>query len=229
LSDAHFVMEQNVRARAGLLFQFNGTAGIWRRAAILDAGGWSDDSLSEDMDLTVRAGIAGWHGIFVMEPPVGGLVPERVKHWRVQQRRWASGFAQVARKLLAAIAGTNWPLPKKLGAAFLILYQAAFPLVVLTLITLLAEWALRGSLPFLLQWLSGIAILLILLVVLGMTLLPYMALKRGSLLRYAFTVITLPPLLAYLSLTNTGPMITAFFGHRESFKRTPKPRPNAAD
>ena len=222
LADAHFVMEQGVRARAGLLFQFNGTGGIWRRAAIEAAGGWSDDSLSEDLDLTVRAEIAGWHGVFVMEPPVGGLVPERIAHWRVQQRRWASGFAKVARKLLLAIARSDWPLPKKIGAAFLILYQAAFPLLTVALVTLLLLWALRGALPFAIQWLAEIVVVLSLLVAVGMTLLPYLRLRRGNLARYALTIITLPPLLAYLSLTNSWPMITAFFGHRESFKRTPK-------
>ena len=116
LSDAHFVMEQNVRARAGLLFQFNGTAGILRRAAIAAAGGWSDDSLSEDLDLTVRMEMAGWHGVFVMQPPVQGLVPERMDDWRVQQRRWASGFAQVARKLLVAIAHADWGLAQETRA-----------------------------------------------------------------------------------------------------------------
>ena len=113
MSDAHFVMEQDVRARACLLFQFNGTAGVLRREAVLAAGGWSDDSLAEDLDLVVRMEIAGWHGVFVMQPPVLALAPESVHDWRVQQRRWASGFAQVARKLLAAIARANWTLPEE--------------------------------------------------------------------------------------------------------------------
>ena len=223
LSDAHFVMEQNVRARAGLLFQFNGTAGILRRAAIAAASGWSDDSLAEDLDLTVRMEMAGWHGVFVMQPPVGGLVPERMNDWRVQQRRWASGFAQVARKLLAAIAGSDWPAPKKLSAAFLILYQAAFPLVVTGLAAVLIEWAIGGTLPVLVRLLAAIVALLIVLVLLGMTLLPYLALRRGGLLAYAGTVASLPLLLIYLSFANTLPMVAAFFGRRESFKRTPKP------
>ena len=73
LLDAHFAMEQATRYRAGWLFQFNGTGGIWRRAAIVSGGGWSAESLCEDLDLTVRTGLAGWHGIFLMEPAVPGL------------------------------------------------------------------------------------------------------------------------------------------------------------
>ena len=222
MSDAHFVMEQDVRASAGLLFQFNGTAGVLRREAVQASGGWSDDSLAEDLDLVVRLEIAGWHGIFVMQPPVTALVPERIDDWRVQQRRWASGFAQVARKLLAAIAHTDWKPAKKWSAFFLILYQGAFALVTVALAGLLLEWLARGTLPLFAQCLGSIILVLCVMVAIGMTLPPYLALKRGGVLRYAATLLTLPPLLLYLSLANSLPMVAAFFGRRESFKRTPK-------
>jgi cellulose synthase/poly-beta-1,6-N-acetylglucosamine synthase-like glycosyltransferase len=222
MSDAHFVMEQDVRARAGLLFQFNGTAGVLRREAVLAARGWSDDSLAEDLDLVVRMEIAGWHGVFVMQPPVTALVPERIDDWRVQQRRWASGFAQVARKLLAAIARADWSAPRKISAMFLILYQGAFALVALALVGVLLEWALRGTLPEIAHFLSGVILVLCAVVAVGMTLPPYLVLRRGGLPRYFLTLITVPPLLLYLSLANSLPMLTAFFGRRESFKRTPK-------
>ena len=223
LFDSHFVMEQNVRARAGLLFQFNGTAGAWRRSAIDQSGGWSDATLTEDLDLTVRAEAAGWHGVFVMEPPVGGLVPERLHHWRVQQRRWASGFMQNMGTLLARIARTNWGPGKKLAAAFLILYQCAFVLVSILLLAMAAEWALHGHLPALSQYLLAAIALLIPLICVGMTLPPFLALKRGGLMQYVLTVVTLPPLFLYLSAANSLPMIAALLGSRESFKRTPKP------
>ena len=222
LSDAHFVMEQDVRARAGLLFQFNGTGGVLRREAVLASGGWSDDSLAEDLDLVVRMEIAGWHGVFVMQPPVAALVPERIRDWRVQQRRWASGFAQVARKLLAAIAHADWNAPKKISAIFLILYQGAFALVTVLVVGLLLEWVARGGLPVFAEFLGGIVLVLCAAVAIGMTLPPYLVLKRGGLARYVGIVLTMPPLLLYLSLANTMPMIAAFFGRRESFKRTPK-------
>ena len=222
MSDAHFVMEQDVRARAGLLFQFNGTAGVLRREAVRASGGWSDDSLAEDLDLVVRMAITGWHGVFVMQPAVAALVPERITDWRVQQRRWASGFAQVARKLLAAIAHADWSLSRKVSAIFLILYQGAFALVTVVIAGLLLEWLARGSLPLFAQCLGGIVLILSIAVAVGMTLPPFVVLKRGNFMRYAGTLLTVPPLLLYLSLANTMPMIAAFFGRRESFKRTPK-------
>ena len=121
LLDAHFAMEQATRYRAGWLFQFNGTGGIWRRAAIVSGGGWSAESLCEDLDLTVRTGLAGWHGIFLMEPAVPELVPDRVRHWRVQQRRWSNGFVQVARKLIRPVWSAAWPLSRKVSATALIM------------------------------------------------------------------------------------------------------------
>lgn len=223
LFDSHFVMEQGVRARAGMLFQFNGTGGVWRRRAIEDAGGWTADSLCEDLDLTIRAALAGWKGLFSMHPPVSGLVPDRMRHWRVQQRRWASGFAQIARKLIGAISRSSWSIPKKFQAGFLILYQAALPVIAIAAVALLSDVILRGgSLPPVGALLATVLIL-ILPVSVGMTLPPYLELKRGGFVRYLLGVSALPPLIVYLSLANARPIIAAFFGRREVFKRTPKP------
>lgn len=227
LFDSHFVMEQGVRARAGMLFQFNGTGGIWRRQAIDEAGGWTADSLCEDLDLTIRAALAGWKGIFAMHPAVTGLVPDRVRHWRVQQRRWATGFAQIARKLGRPIWHSPWSLGSKLQAAFLILYQAALPVIAVATVALLADTMLRwGSAPPV----GGLLLVILILffpVAVGMTLPPYLELKRGTFGRYLLTLCALPPLILYLSLANGRPIIAAFFGRGEVFKRTPKPVPGA--
>jgi cellulose synthase/poly-beta-1,6-N-acetylglucosamine synthase-like glycosyltransferase len=225
LFDSHFIMEQGVRARAGMLFQFNGTGGIWRRRAIDEAGGWTADSLCEDLDLTIRAALAGWNGMFAMHPAVSGLVPDRVRHWRVQQRRWATGFAQIARKLGRPIWRSHWSLGSKLQAAFLILYQAALPVIALAFVALMADLALRwGSVPPV-----GSLLLIILIlffpVAVGMTLPPYLELRRGGLGRYFLVLSSLPPLILYLSLANARPIVAAFFGRGEVFKRTPKPVP----
>ena len=79
----------------------------------------------------MRAEIAGWHGLFAMDPPVPGLVPEKVSHWQVQQRRWSNGFVQVARKLFGEVWMANWPWWRKLSASFLILIQMFYPCVAL--------------------------------------------------------------------------------------------------
>jgi cellulose synthase/poly-beta-1,6-N-acetylglucosamine synthase-like glycosyltransferase len=226
LFDAHFVMEQGVRANAGLHFQFNGTAAVWRRRAIEDAGGWSGDSLCEDLDLTIRAGLAGWHGVLAMNPVVPGLVPEQIEHWRIQQRRWAMGFAQIARKLWAVIWTSHWSLAERISAGFVLLYQAFMPMTVVAIVAGLADLALRsGHLPPLVLLLAAIIGLIVPTLALSMTLPPYIELRRGSLARYFATVIALPPLIAYLAFCTVDPILAGMFGRNDDFHRTPKEEP----
>ena len=220
--DAHFVVEQAGRYRGGWLFQFNGTGGVWRRQAIKEAGGWSSDSLVEDLDLTIRVALAGWRGLFVMDPGIPGLVPERVSHWRVQQRRWSTGFVQVARKLLATIWGAPWSFGFKLSASFLIFVQVFYPCAAIGIVSLIAGVILRGG--DIRPYVPVLALIgvLVAVIALGMTLLPYVTLKRGPLWRYAATVVLLPPAMIFIALSNAPSILKTVFGARESFKRTPK-------
>ena len=220
--DAHFMVEQAGRYRGGWLFQFNGTGGVWRREAITEAGGWSSDSIVEDLDLTIRVALAGWHGLFMMEPGIPGLVPERISHWRVQQRRWSTGFIEVARKLLPKIWEAPWTPGFKLSAAFLIFVQAFYPCLAIGLVASACGTALRGGdlSPYYPE--LGIVCSTALVIVLGMTLLPYVALKRGPLWRYFTTAILLPPAMIFISLSNAPSILKTAFGRTESFKRTPK-------
>ncbi len=220
--DAHFVIEQAARFRGGWLFQFNGTGGIWRRDAIAEAGGWSSDSIVEDLDLTVRVGLAGWHGLFAMEPGIPGLVPDRIAHWRVQQRRWSTGFVEVARKLVPTIWNAPWSFGYKLSAMFLIFVQLFYPCAALGFVSLFVCIALRhGNYDPYLPPLILISSLII-IIVSGMTLLPYIVLKRGSLWRYLSTVIMVAPAMLFLSLSNAPSILTTAVGRSEGFKRTPK-------
>ena len=223
--DAHFVIEQATRFRAGWLFQFNGTGGVWRRAAIEAAGGWSGDSLCEDLDLTIRAEIAGWHGLFAMEPAVPGLVPEKVSHWQVQQRRWSNGFVQVARKLLNAVWTAEWPLWRKFSASFLILIQTFYPCVALACLSLVLCVVIRGGdlAPYM-PLVATIAAL-ILFIGIGMTFVPYVILRRGAFGRYLATLASLIPLMIYVSMSNAPSILKTVFGASETWKRTPKTRP----
>jgi cellulose synthase/poly-beta-1,6-N-acetylglucosamine synthase-like glycosyltransferase len=220
--DAHFVVEQAGRYRGNWLFQFNGTGGVWRRAAIAEAGGWSSDSLVEDLDLTIRVALAGWRGLFLMEPAIPGLVPDRVSHWRVQQRRWSTGFVQVARKLLRTIWRAPWRFDFKLSASFLIFVQAFYPCVAIGIVSLVACVSLRGG--DVTPYVAPLTLIgtLIVIIALGMTLLPYVTLKRGPLWRYIATVVLLPPAMIFISLSNAPSILRTIFGRQESFKRTPK-------
>ena len=101
--DAHFAVEQPARAHGDLVFGFNGTAGIWRRACIEDAGGWEGDTLTEDLDLAVRARMAGWRLRYAEDVAVPSEIPADLGGIRTQQFRWMKGGAQVARKLLTAV------------------------------------------------------------------------------------------------------------------------------
>ena len=220
--DAHFTVEQAGRYRAGWLFQFNGTGGLWRREAIREAGGWSSDSLVEDLDLTIRVALAGWRGLYLGEPAVPGLVPERVGHWRVQQRRWSTGFVEVARKLLRQIWGAPWRFGYKLSASFLIFVQAFYPCAAIGVVSLVLCLALRGGdvRPYI-PALTLVATL-VMLVALGMTLVPYVSLRRGPVWRYFATVVLLPPAMVFVAFSNAPSILRTLVGRRESFKRTPK-------
>ena len=98
--DGHFVMEHGARSLSGLFFNFNGTAGIWRKSCIREAGGWQHDTLTEDLDLSYRAQLAGWKFVYLNNETAPAEVPVTVNGWKAQQFRWAKGSVQTAKKLL---------------------------------------------------------------------------------------------------------------------------------
>jgi cellulose synthase/poly-beta-1,6-N-acetylglucosamine synthase-like glycosyltransferase len=222
LLDAHFLVEQQTRARAGWLFQFNGTGGIWRRAGIESAGGWSAYSITEDLDLAIRAKLTGWHGIFVAEPPIPGQVPDTMRNWRRQQRRWSNGFVQVAQRSLGPLLRAPWPFWEKVSALSLMTMQACFPALAIGIVAAVIGTLLRGLniRPYLPQ--IAITDLLTIVLTLAITLPPYIVLKRGPISRYVVTILLLPFLIIYLAGANAPKMIQTWRGRTEMFKRTPK-------
>jgi cellulose synthase/poly-beta-1,6-N-acetylglucosamine synthase-like glycosyltransferase len=113
LLDAHFAVEQEGRIRAELPISFNGTAGVWRREAIDNGGGWTGDTLTEDLDLSIRCALKGWRSALVPDLEVPGELPETAAGWRAQQARWTKGHAQCAKKLLPKIWTSELPLARK--------------------------------------------------------------------------------------------------------------------
>jgi cellulose synthase/poly-beta-1,6-N-acetylglucosamine synthase-like glycosyltransferase len=221
IQDGHYLVEQRTRANAGWLFQFNGTGGIWRRATIEDVGGWSDYSLCEDLDLTVRSALAGWRGLFLVEPPIPGQVPEGIRDFRRQQRRWSNGFVQVAQKTIEPIWRAPWTLMQRVMAIALIVHQIFFPVAAIGLIAFVVGALLHGSIePY-----SGMLKLVAVMtagVVVGFTAPGYFALKRGSVGDYVKTMASVPPLMIYLAFANGAKILQTLRGRKSTFKRTPK-------
>ena len=118
LLDAHFVLEHGGRNRAGCFFNFNGTAGIWRREAIVSAGGWQHDTLTEDLDLSYRAQLKGWRFVFLPDLVAPAEVPVEMNSFKSQQHRWAKGSIQTCLKLMPRILRSNQPLGVKAEAFF---------------------------------------------------------------------------------------------------------------
>ncbi len=116
LLDGHFLVEQRGRARGRLFFNFNGTAGLWRREALEEAGGWSADTLTEDLDISYRAQMAGWRFHMRDDLGVAAELPSSPGALLVQQRRWAEGGTQTARKLLPRLLAGPFPTRVKVEA-----------------------------------------------------------------------------------------------------------------
>ncbi|HYE15489.1 MAG TPA: glycosyltransferase [Pyrinomonadaceae bacterium] len=132
LLDGHFVVEQTVRNRTGGFFNFNGTAGVWRRRAIELSGGWQHDTLTEDTDLSFRAQLMGWRFVYLLDEDAPSEVPVEMNAFKAQQRRWAKGVTEVAVKLYPRILRARLPARVKLEMFFRLTGNISYPLMILT-------------------------------------------------------------------------------------------------
>jgi cellulose synthase/poly-beta-1,6-N-acetylglucosamine synthase-like glycosyltransferase len=135
--DGHHLIENRVRHAAGWFFNFAGTGGIWRKAAIADAGGWQHDTLTEDLDLSYRAQLLGWKFVYREDVVTPAELPEDVSAFRAQQFRWAVGTVQTQRKLLRRVLGAPLPLSARIEAFFHLTPHFAYPLTMLLSVILL--------------------------------------------------------------------------------------------
>ncbi|HJK91446.1 MAG TPA: glycosyltransferase family 2 protein [Polyangiaceae bacterium LLY-WYZ-15_(1-7)] len=135
--DGHFVIEHIARNRSGRFFNFNGTAGIWRKETIEDAGGWEHDTVTEDMDLSFRAQLKGWRFVYVPDALAPAELPCEMNSFKTQQFRWAKGSAQTTKKLLWTVLKADIPFKVKLEVIFHLTNNFAYLfLVVLALLQL---------------------------------------------------------------------------------------------
>ena len=135
--DGHHMVENRARFGAGNMFNFSGTGGAWRRQAIQDAGGWEHDTLTEDLDLSYRAQLAGWRFVYRGDVLTPAELPEDMSSFRAQQYRWAKGTVQTARKLLVRVAKSELTFAQRLEACFHMLPHMAYPMMVLLTLLLL--------------------------------------------------------------------------------------------
>jgi cellulose synthase/poly-beta-1,6-N-acetylglucosamine synthase-like glycosyltransferase len=141
--DGHFVLEHGARNRWGCFFNFNGTAGIWRRTTIEDAGGWQHDTLTEDLDLSYRAQLKGWRFVFLEDVVAPAELPVEMNGFKSQQHRWAKGSIQNCRKLLPRVLASDLPFKVKLEAFMHLTANFNYPLMVVLCILMFPAMYVR--------------------------------------------------------------------------------------
>jgi cellulose synthase/poly-beta-1,6-N-acetylglucosamine synthase-like glycosyltransferase len=226
--DAHFTIEQQARSSSGLFVGFNGTAGVWRRAAIEDAGGWSADSLTEDLDLSFRAQLAGWRVSYVDGLEAPSELPESFDAIRSQQHRWMKGGAQVGRKLLAAVWAAELPRRVRLQASAQLLGSSVFVAVVGLCVLAPLVAPLHVVEPTLVNWTIGPSTLalnlcLVVFAALYLTTCVRRAGKvREGVLRFVWDFPIFMTLSIGMCLHNAAAALEGWRGLQSGFVRTPK-------
>ena len=220
--DAHFGVEQPARSMTGLPLPFNGTCGIWRRAAIDDAGGWKADTLTEDLDLSLRAHLKGWRARYLSDITVPGELPSSIAAWRVQQFRWTKGFAQVACKLLPTVWRSTLPRKTKVVVTLQLLQCLFYPLGALAMVNTLMFLSIGFDQPVALTVLGVVSTVLGISGTAAFLISGRCAVRRERLGQAAMDILATMALNAGLSLSNSVGVIEAFLGRRSGFVRTPK-------
>jgi len=221
--DGHFAIEQTARSANHLFLNFNGTAGIWRRTCIEEAGGWQADTLTEDLDLSYRAQLRGWHIEYVPHVVVPAELPDTYSAFKSQQFRWAKGSIQTALKLLPQVLASDWPVLAKLQSFFHLCNYLAHPLMLtLALLALPGLLFIGGELHLLSLALLAIPLLF---ATAGPTVLYTVSQRHLYPDDWIKRVLLLPALMLVgfgICLSNTRAVLEAVFGVKSGFVRTPK-------
>jgi cellulose synthase/poly-beta-1,6-N-acetylglucosamine synthase-like glycosyltransferase len=220
--DGHFWVEQAARCWSGLFMNFNGTAGIWRRTAIEDAGGWQADTLTEDLDLSYRAQLKGWRMKFLPQVVCPAEVPVQLTGARSQQHRWAKGSIQTARKLVPKVLKTDLPLFTKYQAVFHLTNYMVHPLM---LLVVLSAPVLLQSERFLTAREHLLAVAAFFSVATFGPTGMYLYAQRDLYPDWTRRLWAFPALLVFgtgIALNNTKAILEALFNVRGAFIRTPK-------
>ncbi len=220
--DGHFVVEQTTRNRTGGFFNFNGTAGIWRRSAIAMSGGWQHDTLTEDTDLSFRAQLMGWKFVYLLDEDAPAEIPVEINAFKAQQRRWAKGVMQVGIKLYPRIWRSRLPVRVRLEMFFRLTGNISYPLMIVASFLQFPLLLVRYNQPFYhlmvldlpLLFFSSISVFLF-----YGTAVWYLDEKRTPRLLHLPLVMGLG---IGLAISNARAVLEALFGIKSEFVRTPK-------
>ena len=225
LLDGHFVLEHGGRSRAGVFFNFNGTAGMWQRSAIEEAGGWQHDTLTEDTDLSYRAQLKGWKFKYLQDVECPAELPIEMTAFKTQQARWAKGLIQTSKKILPRVLRSDAPFHTKLEAWYHLTANLSYPLMIVLSVLLMPAMIIRS-------WQGWVQMLLIdfpLFMASTMSISSFYLVSQKELFpnRWYKTFLYLPFLMSLgvgLTITNTKAVMEALFGVQSAFARTPKYR-----
>ena len=223
LLDGHFVVEHGARSRRGTFFNFNGTAGVWRRKVIDEAGGWQHDTLTEDTDLSYRAQLKGWKFLYLPQIECASELPVHMNGFKTQQARWAKGLMQTAKKILPKVLKADVPWHVKAEAFFHLTANISYPLMVLLSTMLLPVMIVR----FQQGWLQMLLIDLPLFLASTCSISSFYLVAQKELRPKTWwrTFLYLPFVMATgigISVRNAQAVIEALLGKQSEFARTPK-------
>jgi cellulose synthase/poly-beta-1,6-N-acetylglucosamine synthase-like glycosyltransferase len=222
--DGHFVVEQTTRNRTGGFFNFNGTAGIWRRQAIETSGGWQHDTLTEDTDLSFRAQLMGWKFVYLLDEEAPAEIPVEINAFKAQQRRWAKGVMQVGLKLYPRIWLAPLPFRVKLEMFFRLTGNISYPLIIVASVLQFPLLLVRYNQPFYHLMILDLPLLFfssISVVLFYGSAVWYLDEKRAPRLLHLPLVMGLGIGLAF---SNARAVLEALLGVKSEFVRTPKYR-----
>ena len=224
--DGHFVIEQQVRNKAGFFINFNGTAGVWRKACILDAGNWQPDTLAEDLDLSFRAQLRGWRFVFLNDVTSPAELPADINSLKTQQFRWTKGAVEAALKLLPSVWKSSMPLRVKLEGTVHLTSNIVFPFI-LVVAMLNIPMVLIKNMSEGREYENLFTMMSIFVLASISTFLFYLHAQRAIHLDWRRRLLLFPVFLAGsmgLAVNNSKAVLEALFGKKTEFKRTPKYR-----
>ncbi len=220
--DGHLLLEQTARSRSGRFFNFNGTAGLWRRSCIEEAGGWQHDTLTEDLDLSYRAQLAGWKFIFLQDVVTPAELPVDMNGFKSQQHRWTKGSIQTCKKLLPTIWRSKLSLPLKIEATAHLTSNFAY--LLLAFLCVLLHPSSGGPQN---TWVRTVLIDIPIFLTASVSVAVFYLCAQRELhpRTWMKEMLLLPALLALgvgLSLNNARAVLEAVFNYKSDFARTPK-------